>query len=400
VSYARTMESRPHDRAHTVRDGRLVETTEDVNREVAENAMLLSQGARRAIEMRDDAHAAAAAPAVPAARVPSQFPELEPYPRVRELLEVQVDMQFADLHSLLRLPMPDEGLDGGCNLTATTVLCNIVAGTSVLFLDSSIDVFVNRNDRGPRFKRLMRDYYPWLPEDALRGEEGAMLLWEYTRNPLSHTLGVGKFPHAFPGMPGDGRAVLLSKGPLPDAGIAQLMAEERPMWLDHPTIEFDGRAYTVSVLALTWGVYRMLHRLFSDADQMQAAERTARTLLTDPPPRPRGPDGDAGADAGDWVRLETEGDFDEYSARPGVIVNVDPATDAAENGPKAHGTGCPYITREQFIARFVEHNGQGGYYWARDMGVARRQFGARPCGALQDPLNAASPGSASNREAR
>jgi hypothetical protein len=57
------------DRAHTVRKGRLVETTPEVNREVAESAMLLSQGARRAIEMMREAREAsngATAPAVPA----------------------------------------------------------------------------------------------------------------------------------------------------------------------------------------------------------------------------------------------------------------------------------------------------------------------------------------------
>jgi hypothetical protein len=43
-------------RAYTVRKGRLVETTPEVNREVAESAMLLSQGASRAIEMKRKAH--------------------------------------------------------------------------------------------------------------------------------------------------------------------------------------------------------------------------------------------------------------------------------------------------------------------------------------------------------
>jgi hypothetical protein len=50
------------DRAHTVRKGRLVETTPEVNREVAESAMLLSQGARRAIKMKQEAQAASGAP--------------------------------------------------------------------------------------------------------------------------------------------------------------------------------------------------------------------------------------------------------------------------------------------------------------------------------------------------
>jgi len=42
-------------RAHTVCGDRLVETTPEVNRRVAESAMLLSQGARRAIEMKREA---------------------------------------------------------------------------------------------------------------------------------------------------------------------------------------------------------------------------------------------------------------------------------------------------------------------------------------------------------
>ncbi|MGD0454158.1 MAG: hypothetical protein ABSB69_11225 [Solirubrobacteraceae bacterium] len=56
-------------RAYTVCGDRLVETTPEVNREVAESAMLLSQGARRAIEMMHEAHEAgneATTPAVPA----------------------------------------------------------------------------------------------------------------------------------------------------------------------------------------------------------------------------------------------------------------------------------------------------------------------------------------------
>lgn len=43
-------------RAHTVCGDRLVETTPEVNRDVAESAMLLSQGARRAIEMMREAN--------------------------------------------------------------------------------------------------------------------------------------------------------------------------------------------------------------------------------------------------------------------------------------------------------------------------------------------------------
>jgi hypothetical protein len=51
--------------AHTVCGDRLVETTPEVNREVAESAMLLSQGARRAIEMMREANNGSAENAAP-----------------------------------------------------------------------------------------------------------------------------------------------------------------------------------------------------------------------------------------------------------------------------------------------------------------------------------------------
>jgi hypothetical protein len=59
-----------HDVAQIVRGDRLVEATPEALRELAESAMLLSQGARRAIEMKRDADSPStdrAVPAIPAA---------------------------------------------------------------------------------------------------------------------------------------------------------------------------------------------------------------------------------------------------------------------------------------------------------------------------------------------
>src|SRR3954454_22554826 len=101
--------------------------------------------------------------------VPSQFVEVQDYWPLRRLLRIQVDMQFHDLRSLLQLPRPDLDLDGGCNLTATSLCCNIVAGASVLFYDASPAALEARGDRSRRFRELMRDYYPWEPADDKRG---------------------------------------------------------------------------------------------------------------------------------------------------------------------------------------------------------------------------------------
>jgi hypothetical protein len=53
------------DVAQIVRGGRLVEATPEAVRELAESAMLLSQGARRAIEMKRDADNGSTDTAVP-----------------------------------------------------------------------------------------------------------------------------------------------------------------------------------------------------------------------------------------------------------------------------------------------------------------------------------------------
>jgi hypothetical protein len=210
--------------------------------------------------------------------LPSEFPEVADYPHLQRLLELQINMQFVDLRTLLRLPMFEHGLEGGCNLTATTLLCNIIAGASVLFWDSSPEALEKRGERGRRFKELMARHYPWSDADAIRGEEGAELLYEYTRNPLSHSLGVGKNPHAFPGAAG-GRAVMLTKS------ANGLSEEQINHWLTaqdisgFPTIELEDGEYVIRVETLAAGVHRMLRALFADEEEAAKANETARVLL-------------------------------------------------------------------------------------------------------------------------
>jgi hypothetical protein len=71
MRYPRSMENGLHrsngadDVAQIVSGDRLVEATPEAVRELAESAMLLSQGARRAIEMKRDADNGRTDPAVP-----------------------------------------------------------------------------------------------------------------------------------------------------------------------------------------------------------------------------------------------------------------------------------------------------------------------------------------------
>lgn len=122
--------------------------------------------------------------------------------------------------------------------------------------------------------------YPWHGHDAV-ARRAAQLLWDHARSPLSHTLGVGKTAHLFPGIPREERGLWLSKaerGLDPDI-VAQVMGSpERPAWMQE-TISSEPGGYVVHVATLAWGVTRMLRNLFADDEQADAAEQTARWLL-------------------------------------------------------------------------------------------------------------------------
>jgi hypothetical protein len=212
--------------------------------------------------------------------LPSHFQEVQPYRHLRQLLDLQIDMQFEDLRTLLQLPRREDGLRGGCNLTATALACNIVAGASVLFFEASPEALAHRGDRSRRFRAVMTGYYPWSASDGKRDDDGAEVLYDFTRNPLSHSLGVQKNPRAFPGAAG-GKAVMLAKSRdgLPGEVVTELLnARDRPEWLS-PTITVAPEADVVSVETLAWGVHEMLRRLFADEAQATAANATARSLL-------------------------------------------------------------------------------------------------------------------------
>lgn len=212
--------------------------------------------------------------------LPSAYPEVGDRPALRKLLRIQVDMQVTDLATLLCLPREEPGLDGGCNLTATMLATNIIAGASVLFWNSSVEALRNRGDRGKRFTDVVTVHYPWLANDAVTPELGAKLLWDHARNPLSHTLGVGKQAQLFPGIPREEQGVWLSKPHgLTAASVEDLMgAENRPNYMI-ATVTAEPGGYVISVVTLAWGVTRLLRNLFADSNHADAAETTACRLL-------------------------------------------------------------------------------------------------------------------------
>ena len=88
--------------------------------------------------------------------LPSQYPEVQGYPNLQRLLQAQVDMQFADIRLLLRLPIPRSGLEAGCNFACAAVLFNTIAGASVCFYEASENALVNRAERGRDSKKCLK----------------------------------------------------------------------------------------------------------------------------------------------------------------------------------------------------------------------------------------------------
>jgi hypothetical protein len=63
--------------------------------------------------------------------LPSNYPEAQGLGNVQQFLREQVDMQFADVRVLLRLPQETIDPTVGCNFTAAAVILNQISGLSI-----------------------------------------------------------------------------------------------------------------------------------------------------------------------------------------------------------------------------------------------------------------------------
>jgi hypothetical protein len=198
------------------------------------------------------------------------------FPSLKAFVEWGVNMQLADVRDLLRLPLPGADLYSGQNFAAAGALTSFISGASVWFYDASEEGLRNRRDRTRRFREVVELYWPWDDGEIVARDEGIRVLWNYTRNPLAHTLGLPD--------PADGTVISIAKSPLAEQRLAELdISEKRPEWVG-PTIApaetaVPGGAYHLSVPALYWGVQRVLRRLLSDERQAARAEELAEVLV-------------------------------------------------------------------------------------------------------------------------
>lgn len=222
-----------------------------------------------------------------AGQLPSAFLEAEPLPAVQRLLAEQIDMQFADLRALLRLPRDDVAPSVGCNVTAAAMVVNQISGFSVWFFHSRYAQRLVKEEMKrrttlsrKRFLGFVRAYYPrtigepQLPTIATK-------LYEI-RNLLSHNLGISDLD-----MSARRREVGLVKPdpPLGPSDIVDLELRSHFPLAGVP-VRRDGLTTSLYLPGLYWALGRMLRAALQDQPGRceQQAERLLKAL---PVPRAR-----------------------------------------------------------------------------------------------------------------
>ncbi len=189
--------------------------------------------------------------------LPSQLSAFGKYPAVLNFVTNHLDMQFNDVRGMMKLPLPEIGITGGCNFAAAAILCNLISGISVVLYTPKR----RKAGSGEKFKGLLEDFYPW--ESGEKKAEKSKAIYDLVRNPLAHSLSVPK-KGSLP--------LSIQKGPLTEARLEELEnASVRPNWVPL-AVTGNSRAYVLSVVGLHWGVFDLVRRLAQNTKQMQQAE--------------------------------------------------------------------------------------------------------------------------------
>jgi hypothetical protein len=89
---------------------------------------------------------------------------------------------------MMRLPLPELGMTGGCNFAAAAMLCNLAAGLAKVLYGRS----KGQPGTGDSFVAILLEFFPWQRGEHRRKKAEA--LYEIVRNPLVHSLAVFMTP--------------------------------------------------------------------------------------------------------------------------------------------------------------------------------------------------------------
>jgi len=188
---------------------------------------------------------------------------------VKNFIRSRVDMQFADIHCMLRLPIIEINLHSGCNFAAANSLLSLISGLSVLLTD-------NLNTSGQseiKFKEVLSKYYPWNLQPPRNSDVYRTIdhLYKFLRNPLAHSLGI---------KPEGNFLVTIRKDPLNESEIEKLEYSDNPPGtaITYSPININGEnieMISLDIPAFYWGVRKMVELLTADTSQII---KTAQSL--------------------------------------------------------------------------------------------------------------------------
>lgn len=95
------------------------------------------------------------------------------------------ELCFSDVHAMLRLPLPENGITAGQNFAITQVLMAVISGVSITLYD-------NVGGSGPLFMDVVEKFFPWdeEPSNDVKPKAAACIIYELFRNPLTHAAGI------------------------------------------------------------------------------------------------------------------------------------------------------------------------------------------------------------------
>lgn len=188
---------------------------------------------------------------------------------VKDFVRNHLDMQFADIHCMLRLPIQTATLHSGLNFAAANSLLSLISGISAL-LTPEVNTI---HQSGAKFIEALQRYYPWStqPPGNKDSETIAKHLYQYFRNPLAHTLGLRRKGNFL---------VRIVKTSLSEEEIERLEESESPPYpaIEYSPVEINGEqieAIDLHIPSLYWCVRKMFNLLMCDNTQM---EKTANSL--------------------------------------------------------------------------------------------------------------------------
>jgi hypothetical protein len=213
---------------------------------------------------------------------PIELPTNLPLP-VADVVRTAIDPRLADVHSMLRLPLAEEGFEAGCNLSIVDVLFGVIEGVSTVLSP-------RHGQATETFRQCVSHHY----NSELEGPAGGLpsgdlsnVLWLKFRNPMQHTLGVALRQPDKQGIRelysyGENLLVFRDKASLTENQLVELERNlDWPTMLNRPTLTRTQEGLLLSVEAFYVGTRRLIRSVLSAQNEMNfAADALARGRST------------------------------------------------------------------------------------------------------------------------